>query len=179
MPKHLKKLTEEILHQNHWWTYKHDTYEKPNGEVGDYFYGETPGMAIIVPVMTDGSILLTLQHRYLEDKQSIEFPGGGTQKGQTPLESAQRELFEETGCIAKEYIKMGSFQPCNGMMKDVCHVFLAHVIEQKQAQPDDTEEFELLYRLPEELDEMIRKNEIWDGETMAAWALVHHYFLHQ
>jgi len=178
MPKHLKKLSEEILHENPWWKYKHDTYEKPNGETGDYYYGETPSVVMIIPVLEEERIVLTLQHRYLVDKQSIEFPAGGIKPDITALDAAKQELLEETGCIAREMVKMGTFEPANGFVKDECHVFLAHVASQGSQHLDDTEEIELLYRRPEEIDEMIRKNEIWDGETMAAWALVHHYFLH-
>ncbi len=178
MPKHLKKLSEEILHENPWWKYKHDTYEKPNDEVGDYFYGETPGVVMIIPILEDGRLVLTLQHRYLVDKQSIEFPAGGIKSEMTTEESARQELLEETGCIPKEMIKIGTFEPSNGLIKDMCHVYLAHIATQEEQHLDDTEEIELLYRHPEEIDDMIRKNEIWDGQTMASWALVHHYFLH-
>ena len=103
MPKHLKKFSEEIIHKNPWWTYKHDKYEKPNGEEGDYYYGETLGNAMIVPVLDDGRLVLTLQQRYLREKQSIEFPCGGLIEGQTFLEVAKRELLEETGYIADEF----------------------------------------------------------------------------
>jgi len=178
MPKHLKKLSEEILHENGWWRYKHDRYEKPNGKEGDYYYGETHGVVMIVPVLEDGRIVLTLQHRYLIDKQSIEFPAGGIKPGVTAPEAASQELLEETGCVAREMIKMGTFEPSNGFVKDECHVFLAYIASQGQQHLDDTEEIELLYRRPEEIDEMIKKNEIWDGQTMATWALTYYHFLH-
>ena len=178
MPKHLKKLSEEVLHENPWWTYKHDTYELPNGEEGNYYYGETPGMVMIVPILSDGRLVLTLQHRYLRDKQSIELPGGGIKKGQEVLDGAKVELFEETGCVAKEFIKIGSFETANGLLKETTHVFLAHITEQHEQHLDDIEEIELLYRRPDEVDKMIRSNEIWDGQTMAAWTLSHYHFFH-
>lgn len=177
--RHLKKLSEEIIHKNPWWTYKHDTFEKANGEVGDYYYGETDGMVMVVPVLPDGKLVLGLQYRYLDDKGSVEFPGGGIKDGMSALETAKAELMEEVGCEADEYIKVGVFQGSNGLFKDLTHVFLAHITEQKEPQPDDTEDIEILYRRPDEVDEMIRKNEIWDGQTLGAWALVHHYFLHK
>lgn len=177
MPRRLKKISEEVLHENPWWMYKHDRYELPNGQEGDYFYGETKGIAIIVPILADGRIVLTLQHRYLKDKQSIEFPGGGILDGLTSLEGAQKELFEETGCVASEFIKVGEFEPANGFIKDTSHVFLAHIQEQGEPHPDVTEEIEVLYRRPEDIEQMIRQNEIWDGQTMATWSLVRHHFL--
>ena len=179
MPKHLKKISEEVIHENQWWTYKHDKYEQPNGEVGDYYYGETSGMAMVIPVLEDGRLVLTLQHRYLEDKQSIEFPGGGLRKGMEAEEAARLELLEETGYVADEFVKLGMFQASNGVLKDNSHIYMAYVSEQREQQLDDAEEIELIYRRPDEVDEMIRKNEIWDGQTMAAWSLAHHHFLHK
>ena len=176
--KHLNKLSEEVIHENPWYAYKHDTYEKPNGEVGDYYYSDLRGMAIIVPVFPDGRLLLILQSRYLTDKESVEFPGGGLRDGQTAIEAAREELLEETGYVADEFIKVGEFQPANGYAKDTTHVFMAHVSEYREMNLDDTEEIEVLYRRPDEIDEMIRRNDIWDGQTMATWALVHHHFLH-
>ncbi|EKE07668.1 MAG: hypothetical protein ACD_18C00016G0002, partial [uncultured bacterium] len=149
MPKHLKKLSEETLHENPWWKYKHDTYEKPNGQVGDYFYGETPGMSMIVPVLPDGRIVLTLQHRYLEDKQSIEFPGGGIKGEQSPIEAAKEELFDETGFVVGDIVKVGVFVALNGLIKDTSHIFIAHVTNQDKQHLDDTEEIDILYRKPE------------------------------
>jgi ADP-ribose pyrophosphatase len=177
MPKRLKKISEEVLHENPWWKYKHDIYELPNGQEGNYYYGETSGVAIIVPVLPDGRIVLTLQHRYLKDKQSIEFPAGGILPGVSALDGAKKELQEETGCIASEFIKIGVFEPSNGFIKDTTHVFLAHIAEQGDQHPDETEEIEVLYRRPDDIEQMIRKNEIWDGQTMATWAMIRHHFI--
>lgn len=177
MPKHLKKLSEEVLHENPWYTYNHDTYEKPNGEEGHYYYTQTTGVSFIVPVMQDGRILLALQYRYLKEKQSIEFPAGSIGPEDSPLEGAKRELLEETGCTATEWMKIGTFEPANGYAKDTTHAFIAYVDAQGEQVLDDTEEIELLYRRPDEIEDMIRRGDIWDGQTLATWALVRHRFL--
>jgi len=179
MPKHLKKLSEEILHSNPWSVYKHDTYEKPNGAVGDYYYMQTPGNSMIIPVLEDGRIVLILQTRYIDQRQSLEFPCGGKKEGQSPLDVAKIELYQETGWIADDFMKIGSFQALNGLVDDECHVFLAKVVEQKEQQLEDTEDIEVLYRRPDEIDEMIKKNDIWDGQTMAAWSMARHIFFEE
>ncbi|MFA7314466.1 MAG: NUDIX hydrolase [Candidatus Magasanikbacteria bacterium] len=178
MPKHLEKISEEILNKNPWSTYKHDRYIKPNGKEGDYFYMEIlGGSAMVVAVMPNDSIVLTLQHRYLADKQSIEFPAGRRKAGQTSLDVAKIELLEETGCIADEIIKIGVFESSPSSIKDEIHVYLAHVFEQRDQKLDDSEEIDILYRRPDEIDEMIKNNEIFNGPTMAAWSLVRHHLL--
>jgi len=177
MPKHLKKLSEELIHQNPWWEYKHDRYEKPNGEVGDYWYGEEHGSVMIVPVLPDGRLILTLQHRYLPDKQSMEFPGGGVLDNISVLDSAKQELYEETGYTADEWTGMGNFEALAGFFKSKTHVYLAKVTAQGQQHLDDTEEIEIVQRRPDEFDELIARGEILDGKTLAVWALVRHYFI--
>ncbi len=175
--KHLKKISEEVIHANPWWRYKHDTYEKPNGKVGDYYYGETNGTVIIIPVLENGKIVLTLQYRYLLGRASIEFPGGGVKPGMELSEAARQELFEETGWIADEIVNIGSFEPSNGFVKDHSQVFIIQVAEQRAQQLDDTEQIELLYRTPLEIEEMVEHNDIWCGQTMAAWSLARQRFL--
>lgn len=180
MSKHLKKLSEETLYENPWFKYKHDVFDNGVGGQGDYYYLENSGSVMMVPVLDDGRIILVRQYRYLREKESIELPCGGIIVGETAQNSAERELLEETGFKGNEFIKIGVFDGLNGLIKDTTHVFIAEQLEQVgQPQQDPTEYIELLFRRPDEIDEMIRKNEIWDGQTLAAWAMVHHNFLHK
>ncbi|MBU0661409.1 NUDIX hydrolase [Patescibacteria group bacterium] len=175
MPKRLKKLSEEILHKNPWYEYKHDRYTLPNGGEGDYFYIETNGTSIVIPFLEDGRVLLTVQYRYLHDKQSIEFPAGGIKEGQDPLVAAKAELYEETGWVAKDFVKVATLEPSTGCIKDKTHVYVAHVVEEHEQHLDETEDIELVYRKVSEVEDMIRRNDIWDGMSLAAWALARHH----
>lgn len=178
MPKRLKKLSEETIHENPWTTYKHDTYELPDGSEGNYYYLESSGISFVIPVLADGRIVLTLQHRYLQDKQSIEFPAGGIDGDETASECAMREVKEETGYTIEELTKVGTFEPSNGSMKNEAHIYIAHLNESQGVQMlESTEDIEVLYRRPDELEDMIRRGDIWDGPTLAVWALVRHRFI--
>lgn len=179
MSHKIKKISEEIIHKNPWHEYKHDTFEFPDGKPGNYYYLETPGGVMIVPVLPDGRIVLTRQSRYLADRHSIEFPGGGIKNGMTLTQAANLELKEETGYEAEELILVGEFEPSKGLIKDRMHIFIAQVGEQGNAKPDATEDIEIIARYPDEVEVMIRHNDIWDGETMAAWSLVRHQFITQ
>ncbi|MFH1286279.1 MAG: NUDIX hydrolase [Candidatus Magasanikbacteria bacterium] len=174
--KHLKKLSEETLHQNPWWQLKHDVFEKPSGGPADYFYAETNGMSMVIPVLSDGRIILVVQYRYLFDKPSIEFPGGGIKEGSDSLKTAQEELYQETGWVGAEYNKIAKFEPANGYVKDEAHVYITHAVDQHEARPDETEDIELIYRRPDEIEEMIKRNDIWDGMSVAAWCYARHMF---
>lgn len=171
----MEKISEEIIHSNPWWDYKHDKYLLPNGKQGDYYYGETPGSgcAMVIPVSDDGKILLIVQHRYLRNKRSVEFPCGGLNKGETPAEAAAREFLEETGYETTDLIKIGEFEGLNGLFKDTTHIFVARELNKvDESHLDETESVEILFRRPDEFEDMIRRGEIWDGQTLASWAIV-------
>lgn len=178
--KHPQKFSEEIINQNPWWTCKKDIFVYPDGKKGEYFYGEDNNSVMAVPVLDDGRIVLISQYRYLREKLSIEFPCGSIDASETVQQAVQRELIEETGYKAEEFIKIGIYDGLSGVFKDTTHVFIAEGLEQVgQPQPEEMSELEVLLRRPDEVDEMVRKNEIWDGQTLAAWALIHHHFLHK
>lgn len=168
-----KTIFSEIIHSNPWWTYKHDRHVLPNGVEADYFYAETHGNAMVVPVLDDGRLVLVTQYRYLGDKPSTEFPCGGVKSDESPLEAASRELLEETGYASEELIKAGAFEGLNSLAKDTSHLFVAFELEKKSdPNPESTEIMEVMLRRPDELDDMIKRGEIWNGQTLAAWAMV-------
>ena len=110
--------------------------------------------------------------RYLCDKESIELPCGGVKDGKSYEEMAHIELEEETGFRSNDLQYAAEFNPYNGVTNEICKVFIAKDLVQSKAIPDSTEEFEILYKTPIEMDELIRTNIIWDGMTIAAWGLV-------
>lgn len=149
----------------------YDECKLHNGRNYEYHYVHTAGSSFIVPVKDNGKIILVNQYRYLNDRFSIEIPGGGVKEDQSPEEVARKELIEETG-FDGDLVKVGFFNPYNGVADEICHVFIARNLKPSDKETrDDSEEFEILELSPEEIDEKIRTNEIYDGMTMAAWAL--------
>jgi ADP-ribose pyrophosphatase len=166
-----KKLTEKVLHKNPWWTYKADTFEIGDGHRGEYHYVHTAGASLVVPIFSDGRLLLVRQYRYLCARESLEFPCGGVKEGSSYEDTARQELAEEAGLEAKSMVQVGEFNPYNGVTNEMCRVFLAREFNQVASRPDATEEFEQVIVNPAELDRMIDTGEVWDGMTLAAWML--------
>ena len=177
MQKQPKKISEELCHENPWFLYKHDKYDLPNGGEGDYFYLDTNGAAMVIPIREDGRIVLTVQCRYLEDKQSIEFPAGGIPAGVENADAARMELRQETGWEADEMKKIGMFSASNSFVKGSTHVFVTDVTEQHEQELEIGEDIEVIYRRPDEIVEMIQRGDIWCGVTLASWSLAQNYFL--
>ena len=169
--KHWKKLSTTIKHKNDWWNYQIDKYLFPTGKEGEYHYVHTSGSAFIIPILDNGKIILVKQYRYLNDRISLEFPGGGIKEGQKPKDIARKELIEETG-FKGDLEKVGIFNPYNGITDEICHVFVARNLKPSNEETkDEFEEFEIANLSIKEIDEKIRCNEIYDGMTMASWAL--------
>lgn len=167
-----KKLSSQVMFENPWWRYRKDQFEIAPGQRGEYHYASTHGSAMVIPISPRGEIILVEQYRYLLDRPSLEFPGGGVAENEPPLSAAQRELAEESGCSA-ELVPLGTFTPWNGVTDEICHVFLADPVvpDSSSARPDDTEEF-VIHRVSRgEFDRRIASGQIWDGMTLAAYAL--------
>ena len=171
MSEKYKKISGKILTSNPYWDYRYDEYTLPNGNTGEYFFVETPGSVMVIPVMPDGKIAFVRQYRYLNQKFSIEFPGGGMKSELSQEDNAKKELREESGLISGKIIKIGEFNPFNGVTNEICNVFIAGELTKVKSSPDDSEEFDNLYLSKDEVIGLIRSNEIWDGMTLSAWTL--------
>jgi ADP-ribose pyrophosphatase len=127
---------------------------------------------MIVPLLNDGRVVLVNQYRYLNDRESLEFPCGGVKEGHSYEETAMHELEEEAGFIARDCQPAGQFNPYNGVTDEICHVFIAKNLVAVSAKPDETEEFETVTLTLDEVDARITSGVIWDGMTIAAWMIV-------
>jgi ADP-ribose pyrophosphatase len=173
--KKWRKLSEELVAENPWWKYSKDTFEIPDGTTGEYHYVDSPGSVMIVPVRSDGRIILVRQYRYLNERESYEFPGGGIQSGHTAMKAATEELREEAGVEAGTLEKIGEFNPFNGVTNELCSVYVARGLHDVLAEADATEEFDRHLMHEYEIDALITEGHLWDGMTLAAWNL---YKLH-
>lgn len=170
--KKWKKLQTELKFTNFWWSYKIDKYMLPDGTKGEYHYAFTHGSVFIIPVTEKGKIIMVKQYRYLNDRFSIEFPGGGVKKEDNHDNEAQKELIEETG-FDGELTFAGMFNPFNGVTNEICKVYIArNLMPSSKYKKDNSEEFIMYEFSPEEIDNMISTNELYDGMTLASWALV-------
>jgi ADP-ribose pyrophosphatase len=169
--KPYKTITKTVVYKNPWWRYGCDQIELPSGKFGEYHYALTNGSSMVIPQAGEGKLILVRQYRYTGKRDSIEFPCGGMKDGATHDETAKQELLEETGFLAGELKPIGNFNPCNGLLDEICRVYIARQLCHVGAQPDDTENFELVYLAMEEMDALIRNGTIWDGMTLAAWAI--------
>lgn len=167
-----KRLRRVFEIRNPWWSYRMDEFEIEGGRRGEYHGVHSEGSSMVVPLDDAGRVLMVRQYRFLNDRDSLEFPCGSVKAGSDHDATAALELAEETGTKASSMRRAGEFNPCNGVTDEICRVYVARGLSPFPAPKDPTEEFELHAVSPPEIDARIASGEIWDGMTLAAWSIV-------
>ena len=149
-------------------TLKRDQVRLPNGNSSQREYVVHPGAVVVVPILTNGNLMLERQFRYPLHQVFIELPAGKIDVGEDILITGQRELLEETGFTATEWIKLGHQHPCIGYSNEVIHMYLARGLSAGGHQRDDDEHLEVFEASFGHCLAMIKNGEITDGKTIVA-----------
>jgi ADP-ribose pyrophosphatase len=124
------------------------------------------GGAGALPVFEDGSVALVRQWRYPINRYSLEISAGRIEPGQTPDETARRELEEEMGYRARELRKIAEFNVAPGWCEERLFVYLATGLEESAQKLDDDEEIEVVrMRLAEALA-LVQSGAIDDAKSV-------------
>lgn len=159
-------LISEVVYEGDFLTVYRDEIVLPNGEHGQREYMKHPGAVMIMPVFENGDVLLERQYRYPLHSVFIEFPAGKKDLGELPLETAHRELLEETGYRAQKMTHVTDIYNAMGYCDEVIHFYVAEALHSQGAQMLDDNEFVELMRVSlSELFEWIRKGWVPDVKT--------------
>jgi 8-oxo-dGTP pyrophosphatase MutT (NUDIX family) len=141
-------LSTRQVYDNPWITVREDAVIRPDGAPGIYGVVEFKNHAVgIVPVDDEGYTWLVGQYRYTLEEYTWEIPAGGAPQGQTPLETAARELQEEVGLVAEQWTSLGPVQTSNSCTSERGEIFLAEGLTMGPSSPEGTEVLQL-WRLP-------------------------------
>jgi ADP-ribose pyrophosphatase len=161
-------ISSEQVFAGHLLTIFRDTVQLPDGQHGQREYVQHPGAVMIIPQFEDGSFLMEHQYRYPFHQVMLEFPAGKMEAGEETLETAQRELEEETGYCAKRWHYLTSFHPIVSYTTETIHCYLAQDLYATQARPDEGEFIETLTLSAQEALQGVQSGAIRDGKTILA-----------
>ena len=156
------------IYENPWISLTEHQVINPSGGKGIYGEVTFKNYAIgIIAIDEDDLIYLVGQYRYPLKQYSWELPEGGGPLDQEPLDSAKRELLEETGLVAQHWEEVLRMHLSNSVSNELGILYLAKDFEQFEAQPEETEQLEVKKIPFEEAYQMVIKGEITDSLTVA------------
>ncbi|HWB92543.1 MAG TPA: NUDIX hydrolase [Puia sp.] len=164
-----KILAEKRIYDNPWIGITEYDVLNPSGGRGIYGKVFFKNLAIgVVPLDGEGYTWLVGQYRFPLDRYSWEIPEGGGDPGVPPVESAKRELLEEAGLVAAEWVELMQMHLSNSVTDEHAIIFVARGLEQREAMPEETEQL-VIKRAPfEEAYRMVERGEITDSMSVAA-----------
>ena len=128
-----------------------------------------PGAVAVVAVDGSGRVVLVRQRREPARRELLELPAGTLEPGEQPLETARRELREETGLTGGDWSELAGFWSSPGFLDERVHVFAAERLQEGDAEPDGDESVELVRWSLSEVAS--RLGEIEDAKTLAGLLL--------
>jgi ADP-ribose pyrophosphatase len=153
------------------------TVQLPDGQIiEDWPWVITPDFVNVVAQLEDGRFLFFRQVKYSVDGPTLAPVGGYLEPGEEPLTAAKRELLEETGYEATEWVSLGSFAVDANRGAGTAYPFLArHARPVAEPDADDLEEQELLFLSQDELENALAEGEfkVLPWVTAVALALTH------
>lgn len=128
------------------------------------------GDAVAIVPVHDGHVTLVRQPRVAAGGKVLELPAGILEDGESPLESARRELREETGLHGGDWVEVAAFFSSPGFTDERIHLFIATGLEQGEATPEESEDLELVRVPVAEVSALIQ--EVEDAKTLAGLLLL-------
>ncbi len=143
-----------------------DNARMPDGSVSSREYITHPGAVAILALLDNGKLIMERQFRYAPRREFIEIPAGKIDAGEDMLVTAQRELLEETGYVAREWIHLTTAWPCIGYADERLEYFLARGLVHQGGQLDDGEFLEVFELSMEDAIDWVRQGKINDSKTI-------------
>ena len=162
-------LAVKNIYENPWISVTEHEVINPGGGKGIYGKVHFKSLAIgILAIDGEGNTWLVGQYRYPLDQYSWEIPEGGGEHGTDPLESAKRELQEETGLTAGTWSEMQRIHLSNSVSDELGIIYLAKDLSYGKSSPEETEKL-AIRKLPlKDAFEMVMNGEITDSLSVAA-----------
>jgi ADP-ribose pyrophosphatase len=151
---------------------RRDEVLTPSGAKAIREWVDHPGAAVVIAQLENGKLLFERQFRYPMRRIFVELPAGKIDSGEHALDTAKRELQEETGYKARHWRHVGTMHPCIGYSNERIEIFLAQGLSFVGSGLDDEEFLELIEMRLDDAILAIRDGDITDAKTITAllWA---------
>ncbi|MEM6967269.1 MAG: NUDIX hydrolase [Bacteroidota bacterium] len=157
------------VYNNSWINISHREVLDPSGNSGIYGKVHFKNLAVgVLPLGADHHTWLVGQYRYTLNAYSWEIPEGGCLLGTDPLETAKRELYEETGIAANKWSELLRIHTSNSVTDEYGVVYVARDLTFGESAPESTEELVVKKISFDKVLELVMNGTITDSLTIAA-----------
>lgn len=172
--KNIERIREVAVFDSQYGTLYNDEIRHPTGDTGEYAWWRPAHRGIAVVARCCGRIGLVAVNRYPIGETSIEIPRGMVDNGEGLEQAACRETSEELGVRSVSCTVVGQLFADSGFIGAPVNVALVEVAEEPEAASRDLEEplGAVLWKTPEEIEQLIARGEVRCAITMAALAMV-------
>ena len=162
-----KTIASERIYQGTLVNLRIDTVKLPSGNTKRREIVEHGDVVVIIAIDSDNNVLLVNQFRKPVERALLEVPAGCIEPGESPSETALRELQEETGYTAAKIEKIGGFYSSPGFCTEYLHLYLATDLHASELEADEDEVIELV-RVPlSQTPGLIKSGQICDAKSIA------------
>lgn len=148
----------------------------PEGNLIERDMIDHPGAVVLLPLLNDTSLLLIRNKRFAINKELWELPAGTLESGELPIETAKRELIEETGYKAAQIKPLSQFYTVPGFCNEKMHAFVAENLSYVGQALDETEQIIVEELSWENALSMVREGVIEDAKTIAVLLYYHLFY---
>ncbi len=145
-----------------------DTVELPDGSIQTREVIKHPGGVGVIALDSDKNVLMVKQFRPGAKGVLLEIPAGKLEFGENPAECGKRELLEETGFVADEFIHLAKFYATPAYCEEVINIYFAKNLTEAEQSLDEGEFLSVEKIAFDKLYSMVLNNEITDGKTVIA-----------
>lgn len=154
------------VYDSKWLTVRLTEVELPSGQHFEHHTVRMPTAAVAVVLDATGDhVLLTWRHRFVSNVWNYELPGGLVEEGETPAQTARREILEETGYDVDDLTHLVTFEPMIGMVTSPHHVFLATGVRRVQ-EPAERDEGRFAWVALADIPTHIERGKILNSGTL-------------
>lgn len=167
-----KTVRSNLIFQNPWIELYEDKVKTSTGTIMHYTWYKSSNVAVIIPFVTENTLIMIRQYRYPLRKVLLEFPAGHIEYNEDPEKTAKRELVEETGYIANEIERVYTYHPSVSKSRQLVHVFRAKDLVRVKSKHDRTEDIrEVKILSVEQLKHMIKNRKVESAGTLIAYLI--------
>lgn len=162
-------------YKNPWITVTEDQVIRPDGKPGIFGVVRMKAGISVLPMDEDGYVYMTEEFHYVLGKECIEVVSGGIDSNEDPIGSAKRELKEELGIEAEEWVDLGVVNPFTTVVESPAKIFLARKLKFGKDDQEATENIKLVKVKLEEAVKMVMESVITHGPSCVLILKVNEY----